>query len=120
MAAKTVSIETRRELLRVTGERYREASRPQKQAILDEFVAVTGYHRKHAIRVLLAGAKAPAGDERRPPRRLRVYDDAVRQALIVLWEASDRVCGKRLRTLIPILLPALERHGHLPSRPGHS
>jgi hypothetical protein len=33
--------------------------------------------------------------------------------LIVLWEASDRVCGKRLRALLPILLPALERNGHL-------
>jgi hypothetical protein len=31
----------------------------------------------------------------------------------VLWEASDRVCGKRLRALVPILLPALERNGHL-------
>jgi hypothetical protein len=37
----------------------------------------------------------------------------VRAALIVLWEASDRVCGKRLRALLPILLPALERNGHL-------
>src|SRR5689334_18274890 len=34
-------------------------------------------------------------------------------ALIVLWEASDRVCGKRLKALLPILLPALERNGHL-------
>jgi hypothetical protein len=31
----------------------------------------------------------------------------------VLWEASDRVCGKRLKALLPILLPALERYGHL-------
>jgi len=31
----------------------------------------------------------------------------------VLWEASDRVCGKRLKPLLWILLPALERHGHL-------
>ena len=30
----------------------------------------------------------------------------------MLWEASDRVCGKRLKAL-PILLPALERNGHL-------
>jgi hypothetical protein len=37
----------------------------------------------------------------------------VRAALIVLWEASDRVCGKRLRALLPILLPALERNGVL-------
>jgi hypothetical protein len=42
-----------------------------------------------------------------------LYDEAVRAALIVLWEASDRVCGKRLRALLPILLPALERNGHL-------
>jgi len=33
--------------------------------------------------------------------------------LIVLWESSDRVCSKRLRPLIPVLVPALERHGKL-------
>jgi hypothetical protein len=31
----------------------------------------------------------------------------------VIWEASDRVCGKRLRPLVPILIEAMERHGHL-------
>ncbi|WP_166300325.1 hypothetical protein [Bradyrhizobium sp. 2S1] len=37
----------------------------------------------------------------------------MRDALIALWEASDRVCGKRLVSMIPVLLPALERHGRL-------
>ena len=32
---------------------------------------------------------------------------------MVLWEASDRVCGKRLRALLPVILPSLERHRHL-------
>jgi hypothetical protein len=41
----------------------------------------------------------------------------VHEALIVLWEASDRVCGKRLRTLVPILIEAMERHGHLQLAP---
>lgn len=36
-----------------------------------------------------------------------------RQALLVLWEASDRVCGKRLKALVPLLVQALESHGHL-------
>jgi len=45
--------------------------------------------------------------------RPSLYDEAVRATLIVLWEVSDRVCGKRLRALLPILLPALERNGHL-------
>jgi hypothetical protein len=31
----------------------------------------------------------------------------------VVWEASDRICGKRLRPLVPILIEAMERHGHL-------
>ena len=76
---------------------------------MDEFVAVTGYHRKHSIRLLNTAAVMAAG--RRP--RLRLYDEAVREALITLWEASDRVCGKRLKPLLPLLVEALERHGHL-------
>jgi hypothetical protein len=30
-----------------------------------------------------------------------------------LWEASDRLCGKRLKSLVPTLLPVLVRQGHL-------
>ena len=42
-----------------------------------------------------------------------MYDEAVTEGLVVLWEASDRLCGKRLKALLPILVPGLERHGHL-------
>ena len=77
--------------------------------ILDEFVALTGYHRKHAIRVLNGSSAMPAV---RRGRRA-VYDEAVTEGLVVLWEASDRVCGKRLKALLPTLVPALERHGHV-------
>ncbi|HEY4971887.1 MAG TPA: transposase family protein [Steroidobacteraceae bacterium] len=100
---------TRKELLEAVRARYRAASMSDRTKILDEFAAVTGYHRKHAIRVLGSGAF----QDRSPPARNRLYDEAVRQALIVLWEAGDRVCGKRLKALIPILIGAMERHGHL-------
>jgi hypothetical protein len=107
--AETISGEARRELVQAVGARYRAGTRHEKRRILDEFVAVTGWHRKHAIRTLNAeGAQQPM---RRP--RARVYDDATREAMLVLWEASDRVCGKRLRPLVPALVNALERHGHL-------
>ena len=109
MASK-ISAEARQELVRAIGTRYRAGSREEKLRILDEFVAVTGYHRKHSIR-LLNTAELATDASRRP--RLRLYDDAVREALVVLWEASDRVCGKRLKPLVPVLLEALERHGHL-------
>jgi hypothetical protein len=58
-------------------------------------------------------AAEPITAVRRGRVRPTLYDDAAKQALIVLWEASDRVCGKRLKPLLRILLPALERHGHL-------
>ena len=100
----------RAELANAVRRRYRSATSKEKRRILDEFVATTGYHEKSAIRVL-NGAAAPKRRQKR--NRPSLYDEAARAALIVLWEASDRVCGKRLRALVPILLPALERNGHL-------
>jgi hypothetical protein len=46
-----------------------------------------------------------------------VQDEAVRTGLIVLWEVSARLCGKRLRPLIPVLPDAMEGHGHLDLAP---
>ena len=51
--------------------------------------------------------------ERSVPRGKRIYDEAVRQALIVVWEASDRICGKGLKAALPCMVESLERHGHL-------
>ena len=101
---------TRDELILAVGERYGRARLAEKRRILDEFVAVTGYHRKHAMRLLRGGQRVGRSGPR--PER-RVYDEAVREALIVVWEASDRICGKRLRPLLPVLVEAMERHGHL-------
>jgi hypothetical protein len=100
---------TRKELVSAVSERYRVAGRSDKARILDELVVVAGYHRKHAIRLL--GARGEVSRPRAGTKRL--YDEAVQQALIVLWEASDRLCGKRLKVAIPPLIAAMERHAHL-------
>ena len=64
---------------------YAQGNRAERGRILDEFSAVTGFHRKHAMRLLRVGeVKRRSGA--RPVRR--VYDEAVREALIVVWEAS--------------------------------
>ena len=109
-----ISMATRDELVVALAGRYAASNRKERGRILDEFAAVSGLHRKHAMRLLRAG---PLGRRSglRPARRL--YNDAVREALIVTWEASDRVCGKRLRPLVPILVEAMERHGHLQLAP---
>ena len=48
----------------------------------------------------------------------RIYDEAVRQALIVVWEAADRICGKRLKAALPHLVGSMERQSHLDLDPG--
>ena len=30
-----------------------------------------------------------------------------------MWEASDRICGKRLKAALPSMVESLGRHGHL-------
>jgi hypothetical protein len=114
---RQLSMKTRNELIDAIRIRYHGASKADKAKILDELTELTGYHRKHAIRVL-----QPTPDSLLPhstPRtRHRQYDEQVRQTLILLWEAGDRICGKRLKVLIPILLRSLENHGHLSLEPG--
>jgi len=48
----TISPAARQELVTAVAERYQQSTVAEKGWILDEFVAFTGYHRKHAIRVL--------------------------------------------------------------------
>jgi hypothetical protein len=100
----------RAELANAIRSRYGAATGKAKRRILDEFIAASGYHEKSAIRVLNETCTAK---ERQTRKRPSLYDEASRAALIVLWEASDRVCGKRLKALMPILLAAMERNGHL-------
>jgi len=109
-----ISMATRDALLAATGERYRSGSRVARGRILDEFTAITGLHRKHAAR-LLRGARGV--DRSRPRPERRVYNDVMDNALVVLWEASDRICSKRLRVMLPVLVEAMERHGHVTLEP---
>jgi len=109
-----ISMAARDELVVALAGRYAASNRTERGRILDEFAALSGLHRKHAMRLLRAGQPGRRSGPR-PERRL--YNAAVREVLIVIWEASDRVCGKRLRPLVPILVEAMERHGHLQLAP---
>jgi hypothetical protein len=108
---RQVSGGTRREILRALGQRYRVADREAKARILDELVAITGYNRKYAIRVLCARGRSESSGT--IPQRGRIYDEAVKEALTLIWEAGDRICSKRLKAAIPAFVVSMERHGHL-------
>ena len=101
----------KQELLTTIRDRYRGSSKKDKGRILDEFIAVTGHHRKHGIRLL--GQSGASGDQVSGVKGRRIYDEAVGEAVILVWEASDRICGKRLKAALPHLVESMERHGHV-------
>ena len=109
-----ISRDAKGELIGAVKQRYDGACKEEKTRILDEFVALTGFHRKHAIRVL-SGKSRMSCEERRTSQK--IYDEAVKEAMIVLWEAADRICSKRLKPALPGFVNAMESHGHLQLEP---
>ena len=103
----------RREVVSAVTERYRSAKRAEKGRILDALCATTGWHRKHAVRALRQHETVEPDGVKALRERRRRYGATIKDAMTALWEASDRVCGKRLKVMIPVLLPALEQHGRL-------
>jgi hypothetical protein len=98
---------------------YRGLSVIGKRRLLDELQELTGFHRKSLLRLLnrpepVAVAEM-GGSLLQPynPHHCHRYGPEVVAALVPLWEASDRLCGKRLQALLPLLVESLESHGHL-------
>src|SRR5438445_13845240 len=87
---RRISMAVRDELVAAISGRYSQADRTERGRILDEFTAITGFHRKHAMRLLRAGQPNRCSGPR-PGRR--AYHDATREALIVIWEADLRQAG---------------------------
>jgi hypothetical protein len=109
--AMKINKNTRDEIINALKERYKKSKKKEKKRILDEFTAVSGYHRKHAARLL--GSKYQVNLSNKKITSKRIYDDAVKDALIIVWETADRICSKRLKAAIPDLIDAMERHNHL-------
>jgi len=103
MTAKSIQ-----EYAEIMRQRYIKADKKEKGKILDEFIKVTGYHRKSAIRVLLKMANPPNSHRGRPASY-----SSVLQPLKSIWEASDRLCSRRLQPFIPEMIQVLRRQGEI-------
>jgi hypothetical protein len=103
----------RREYLRAIHQRYQKAPRRAKGAILNEFCASTGYHRKHAIRLLNGPPTEPGAGRKRPGRRGLSYSRETLGVLRAVWETAGYPWSLRLRALLPDWMPWIRKRFHL-------
>jgi len=99
-----LNLKERQKLTRITAKKYRTAKKKDKTKILDTFIEQTKYGRKYAIHILANEGKIKSYKKniklktthRSDKKRVypRFYDDAVKNALVPIWEAFNYQCGK--------------------------
>ena len=89
-------------------ERYsRMTGKQARSVLLDEFIAVTNFERKYAIKVL--GKKRRKLSKTRIPGRKPTYSSATKRVLKALWLVMDQPCGKRMKDMLPIWMKHRKR-----------
>ena len=83
--------------------RYLKAKKLDKKTILDEFCKVCRYNRKYAIRLLNKRNNFPR--KRKPGRKPQYDSKEFMIAIKRIWFATDQMCSKRLKAVIPLWLP---------------
>jgi hypothetical protein len=105
---------TRREITKKYAREYSVASKKTRGRMLDELVAMTGWSRANARRVVTAAAarKGPQRAVKRAPRP-RTYGYDTLKLLISVWMLAGRPSGKYLAATMGVWLPKLIEHGEL-------
>ena len=90
--------------LKKLSKRYKASTKSEKSLILKELCETSGYHKKHAIRLL--NAKAIKKSQKKKQGRPKIYPDkAFLEPLKRIWFICDQLCGKRLKMALPLWLP---------------
>jgi len=118
-----LTVKEKQKATRITAARYQKASKKKKGAILDEFIALTGYDRcyasyllkNHGRKVWINNKVIAIGDirKRHKRQRQRTYGEDVLKPLKQIWVIMDCICGKRLRPMLKEVLAILQKHKEL-------
>jgi hypothetical protein len=100
-----MSPRSKREYREAVHLRYKNATRHEKTAILDEFCATCGCHRKHAIRVLRRFKRFTKPKPKRRGKSSVYKNEAIVTPLKEIWLTANLPCSKRLKAMLPIWLP---------------
>lgn len=85
--------------------RYKNASRKEKNLILNEFCATLNYHRKHAIRVLRKFKRFRKTQKQKPGRAPFYSQPQILKPLKKIWLTANLPCSKRLKAILPLWIP---------------
>lgn len=99
-----ITLSARIELTRAIRDRYRTASGDAKHQILTEFIAVSGYHPKSAIRILSRQYEGPRRQQTRDRPRLYVHSLVLTDIASAWTECTPIVVREKT-----LLVEALER-----------
>lgn len=108
-----MTIDERYKYLRKMRPHYLKATGQKRSELLDEMERVTDLHRKSLIRLL---KKVPQR-QKRVRERERTYKSDVDDALRVISESYDYVCGERLQPNLVWMAHQLAQHGELETTP---
>lgn len=105
-----MSTQTKNEVMNKLRRRYWTAGREHKKRLIDEAVALLGYHRKAAIRALRADVRPPSGLGVMTGRPREYQEAELRPVLRAIWSAANYPCGRRLAGMMPDWLASYEAH----------
>jgi hypothetical protein len=113
-----MDMRTRKTVAKEAAKRYRRARKKDKGQLLDEFVALTGYNRCYAARVLRGAEKRRCRPRKRRHRggkqgRKKKYGPEVLAPLRKIWGILDFACGKRLVANMEEMVSVLTRFKEL-------
>jgi len=103
-----MSPRSKREYREAVHLRYKNATRHEKTAILNEFCATCKCHRKHAIRVLKRFKRFTKPKPKKRGAKPVYRKDEIITPLKRIWLAANLPCSKRLKAILPIWMPGYD------------
>jgi len=104
------SRQAREDLFNKLRKEYQKASKKQKGKIINSLIITTGYSRKSIIRSL---NRRQAKAKKKPIRQRKSSYSGIMPALRIIWASANFICGKRLKSILPLILSQLLRFGEL-------
>ncbi|MBC8299172.1 MAG: transposase family protein [Pelagibacterales bacterium] len=106
-----LSLSVKKMLINKIKDKYKKAKKKDKAFIIDDVVELTNYKRKYAIHQLNNIKKVINRNKRNGNNKK--YTEEIKEALVKVWYASNRICSKRLAGFLPEMVQIMHDKNHL-------